>query len=83
VLNIKGGFGGAMLVYGEMKGIPTACFSEIVDSHYITPETLQAFSSVFIEVLEVSNVDFSKLHTFRDYKTVLKEENSRGHNIYG
>ncbi len=39
-LNIVGGFGGAMLVEAEMKGIPAALFTAIVDSHYVTSETL-------------------------------------------
>jgi hypothetical protein len=35
-----GGFLAAALIYAEMNGIPGAIITSIVDSHYVTVETL-------------------------------------------
>jgi len=51
VLNLIGGFDAAVLMYAEMNGISAAEFVSIVDSHYVTSETLQAFSPVVHELL--------------------------------
>ena len=40
VLNLIGGFLAAVIIYAELNGIPAAEFVSIVDSHYVTSETL-------------------------------------------
>lgn len=40
VLNIIGGFNAAVMIYAEMNGIPAAVINSIVDSHYVSAETL-------------------------------------------
>ncbi len=55
VLNILGGFEAALLVHAELYGISAAAIHAIVDSHYVSAETLQAFAPVLIEVLQVTD----------------------------
>jgi hypothetical protein len=40
VLNFLGGFTAALLVHAEMNGLSAACIHAIVDSHYVSSETL-------------------------------------------
>jgi len=40
VLNLVGGLDAAILIYAELNGIPAAQFVTIIDSHYVTSETL-------------------------------------------
>lgn len=65
-----------------MRGQAAAYLNAIVDSHYVTAETLQAFGPVFNELLNISNIDFSRIVSFKKFKEVLKEENQRNHNIF-
>jgi hypothetical protein len=65
-----------------MRGLPAVFLNAVVDSHYVTSETLQAFEPVFSELLNISTIDFSRIVSFNKFKEVLKEENSRDHNIY-
>ena len=51
VLNILGGFEAALLVHAELNGLSAAAIHAIVDSHYVSAETLQAFAPVLTEVL--------------------------------
>lgn len=46
VLNLIGGLNAAVLIHAELNGIPAAQFVTVVDSHYVTSETLQAFTPV-------------------------------------
>jgi hypothetical protein len=69
-------------VEAEIKGIPAALFTAIVDSHYVTSETLQAYSHVINQLLEITDVDFEKIARFPQFKAVLLEENARNHNIF-
>ena len=55
----------------------------MVDSHYATLETLQGFSPIVNEVLELQNyLKLDELHKFKAFKDVLKEANNRGNNIF-
>ena len=82
VLNIKGGLGGAFLVEAEIKGYSAAVLTAIVDSHYVTSETLQAYGPIVNELLQVQNADLKTIAKFAMFKDVLKEENNRSHNIF-
>jgi len=46
VLNILGGFGAACLMHAEMNGLSAACFVSIIDSHFVSVETMKAFAPV-------------------------------------
>ena len=65
-----------------MYGLSAAHFVAVVDSHYVTSETLQAFSPIVDQVLGLSNVKMSEIHKAPGFKEVLKEVNNRSHNIY-
>jgi hypothetical protein len=40
VLNLIGGFPAGVLIHAELNGLPAAQFVTVVDSHYVTSETL-------------------------------------------
>jgi hypothetical protein len=40
VLNLMGGYLAAVLIYAELNGIPGAIITSVLDSHYVTVETL-------------------------------------------
>jgi len=82
VLNIMGGFEAALLVHAEMFGISAAAIHAIVDSHYVSAETLQAFAPVLTEVLQVTDSNIEQVGRLSSFKTVLKEANNRSNNIY-
>jgi hypothetical protein len=81
-LNIIGGFAAALLVYAEMNGLSAACIHSIVDSHYISSETLQAYKTFVSDVLQVGDVNLDNVARMPAFKTVLKDVNNRSHNIF-
>ena len=44
-------------MHAEMIGLPAACITAIVDSHFVTSETLQAFTPVVSELLGATDVN--------------------------
>jgi hypothetical protein len=46
VLNIFSGLGAGLLIHAEMNGVPALCLTGIVDSHYVTAETLQGYAPI-------------------------------------
>ncbi len=62
VLNLIGGFNAAVLIHAELNGIPAAVVTAIVDSHYVSTETLQAFAPVVHELLDLQDVNLDKIH---------------------
>jgi hypothetical protein len=82
VLNIVGGFEASVMVYAEMNGIPAALLVSIVDSHYVTTEILQSFTPIVHDLLEVKDVKMDKIASYPNFKTVLKEANTRDNNIF-
>lgn len=75
VLNLIGGFPAAVMIYAELNGIPAAKFVSIVDSHYVTSETLQAFAPLVHEVLGVEAANLNEVHRMPGFKEALKEAN--------
>lgn len=65
-----------------MNGWAAVCLTTILDAHYVTSETLQAYAPVFNELLQIPTIDFSDMMKFKKFKEVLKEANSRDNNIY-
>lgn len=83
VLNLIGGLQAGILIHAEINGLPAAEFVIVLDSHYVTSETLQGFSPIVNEVLELNNkVKLDQIHKFPAFKDVLKEANNRGNNIF-
>ena len=82
MLNILGGFAAALLVHSEVSGISAVCVHSVVDSHYVSSETLQSFSPVIIDVLGISDFKIEQVARLPAFKTVLKEVNNRGNNIF-
>lgn len=56
VLNLIGGFQAAILIYAELNGIPAAVFTAIVDSHYVSTETLQSFTPIIHDLLDLHDI---------------------------
>lgn len=81
-LNIIGGLSAAMLCESELRGIPAVCLKVIVDSHYVTRETLIGMEKIATELLQVNDIPFDKIQTMIGFKTALKEANTRQHNIF-
>ena len=82
VLNILGGFAAALLVHAELSGQSAVAIHAIVDSHYVTAETLQAFSTVVTDLLQISGSGVDQVARLPAFKKVLKEANTRSNNIF-
>ena len=65
-----------------MNGLSAACLTTVNDSHYVASDTLQGYAPILREVLGVQNVNMDEIWKFKSFKSVLKEVNSRDHNIY-
>lgn len=79
VLNLLGGFTAALLVHAEINGYSAVAINSILDSHYVTAETLGSFGTILKEVLGVPYTGVTRLPKFKE---VLKDANQRGHNIF-
>ncbi|CDW90540.1 UNKNOWN [Stylonychia lemnae] len=82
VLNLVGGLNAALLIHAELNGISAAQFVTIIDSHYVTSETLQGFTPIVRDILQVNNFNMDEIHRSPAFKDVLKEANNRNNNIY-
>ena len=74
--------GAGFLIEAELRGYSAACITSIIDSHYVSAETLQSYAPVLNQVLDISNLNLGDIMRFKAFKVVLKEENSRSHNIF-
>ena len=81
VLNIQSGVGAGFIIRQEFAGKSAANLTAIISDHYVTGETLQGFEPVVNKLLGLG-VDMSNMMKFKKFKEVLKEANSRDHNIY-
>jgi hypothetical protein len=70
------------LIYAELNGVSAVSLTGVVDSHYVTSETLQIFTPVINDLLEMKSINMADIQKFPAFKDTLKEENSRGHNIF-
>jgi len=82
VLNFLGGFTASLLIYAEINGLSAACVNAIIDAHYISAETLQAFAPVINDVLQLADAKIDQISRYPAFKTVLREANTRSNNIY-
>lgn len=83
VLNLIGGFNASVLIFAELNGIPAAVITSIVDSHYVSAETLQSFTPIVNEVLELgAHINMERIATLPNFKAVVREANTRDNNIF-
>ena len=82
VLNFLGGFTAALLIFAEINGVSAACINSIIDAHYISAETLQAFAPIVNDVLQIPDANLDQISRYPAFKAVLKEANTRGNNIF-
>lgn len=61
VLNIVTGLPAAVMIQAEIRNIPALQISAILDSHYVTPETLMAFEPVTRDLLGFQNYDYADI----------------------
>jgi hypothetical protein len=69
------GFGGACMLYAEMNGLQAVHCTAVTESHYVTMEALQAYESFL-------TTDLSQINKIPNFKTTLKEANSRANSIF-
>ena len=81
VMNVIGGFPAEILMQAELKHMPAVVLVTITDAHDVNSETLQGFKPVFNDLLGFK-IDFDALHTYPEFKAVLKEKNNKKHNIF-
>ena len=79
--NGQGGLIAALIMEGEMTGVPVVSFKVITDQHPITLETLQAFKPITSGLLAVST-DVDRIAGLPKFKPVLKELNARTNGIF-
>ena len=82
VLNIVAGFPASILMHAEFNGIPALLITAIIDSHFVTPETLKAFKLVAYELLGMRNFKFDEITNLPGFKAALKEANVRENSIF-
>lgn len=80
-LNFLSGFPAELVIQAEYAGKPAAVFVLITDSHEVQTETLKGYAAVVNELLGMG-IDFDNLWQFPKFKSVLKEMNNKGHNIF-
>ena len=80
--NGSGGLNAGFLVECEMNGCSAIIVKAIVDQHFITTETLQAFAPVVSDILGIKDKDLSKIVGFKQFKPVLKELNAKKNGIF-
>jgi len=70
-----------MVVQGEYRQKAVTVFTLITDQHEVSTETLQGYSSVINDLLGLA-IDFDNIWQMPLFKSVLKESNNKGHNIF-
>ncbi len=80
-LNIKSGFASAVMVEAEAKGFIAFYLLSIIDSHFVTSETLQVFTDIVNGFLGM-NLLMRGIDHSPGFKEVLTKYNARSHNIY-
>jgi len=73
-LNPTGGLAAAFLMHAEMYGQAAMTITAIIDQHFITSETLQAFDGV-VNTLLGHKFDFTEIYKAKQFKPILKELN--------
>jgi hypothetical protein len=82
VLNIIAGFPAAILIHSEYNGIPCLMINAIVDSHFVSTETIKAFQVVVKDILDFKNFSFDDLQTKPGYKSAVSDANVRENTIF-
>jgi hypothetical protein len=82
VLNIVAGLPAAILIQAEMHGIPTLQVIAVIDSHYVTAETLLAFQPIVEDLLEIKTFKAESIQISPGFKQALQEANARDSSIF-
>ena len=77
VLNITTGFPESNLINSENDYIPCLLVTAVVDSHFVTDDTLKAFAPVVNGLIGNQNILFEKISSCPGYKHALKDANLR------
>jgi hypothetical protein len=77
VLNITTGFPASILINSEYDNIPCLLVTSVVDSHFVTDDTLKAFAPVVNGLIGNQNIQFEKISSCPGYKHALKDANLR------
>lgn len=82
VLNIITGFAAAVLIHCEYNGIPCLLLTAVIDSHYVTEETIGAFEVVARELLGKSDFQKDKISHMTGFKGAIKEANTKEYMMF-
>ena len=82
VLNIAHGLPASVLTHAEMCGLPAILITAVIDSHFVTTETIQAFSPIGRTLLGFQNFNFEGISIMPGFKSTLKDANQRESNIF-
>ena len=77
MLNIISGFPASILIHSEFDNIPCLIVTAVVDSHFVTDDTLKAFAPVVNGLVCNQNIQFEKISSYPGYKHALKDANVR------
>jgi len=66
-----------------MRGISAISIKAIVDQHFITSETLQAYTPVVSDLLPgLGTLKLDEIYNYKQFKPVLKEMNQKSNGIF-
>ncbi len=81
--NWTGGLTAAFMIEAEMRGVSAVSFKAIVDQHFITTETLQAYTPVVSDLLPgLGTSKLDEIYKYKQFKPVLKEMNQKSNGIF-
>lgn len=77
------GMGARLICHAEMHGISAYAVTAITEEHYVSAESMQAYTSVMDNLgLNSGNFELKNIKKRKDFRDLLKEANSRDHNIF-
>ena len=75
-----GGVAGALIIHAEIKGLPAYKLTAITDGGSISSEMMQI---AYGQVMKVHGLDdLSGLTNKKNFRSILKEANQKGHTIF-
>jgi hypothetical protein len=82
VLNLVAGFTASVMIHAEYFSLPCLLVTAVLDSHFVTDDTLKAFESVTKDLLGLTNIKFDSLTSLPGFKFALKQANTRENTIF-
>jgi hypothetical protein len=78
-----GGMGARLICHAQMHGMSAYAVTAITEEHYVSAESMQAYTSVMDNLgLNAGNFELKNIKKRKDFRELLKEANSRDHNIF-